>query len=297
MTDRRDHASRATIANDGKRQGSDLEPLSEQAGSQNAAAQDAVAQDPCTGDDCRHVANISFYTGLSIDTFAADELARYLNPDESGGPRERLVAGFNLDYRLFGNENSSQQLWVFGETMHGVRSTEVDCEADSELSVCKPFENVITGATSRTLYILRNASSLEGFAGIRWEFARIQPGTGHSAGAYVKAQAGFLTVSGGGGDVVDLDQVSVGIGLTKGPYVGSYLEVGVGRSDLFLDDPTGRLKIDGFLSWKVKGLDQAGVSPFVQIVIDSDMGSGPDSIQTYLGFDFSMDVLFSGLGG
>ena len=89
----------------------------------------------CT-DDCRDTAEFSFYTGLSIDTFAADELARYLNPNDSGGTRERFLAGFDFAYRAL--EGRGHQLWLYGETVHGVRSTDVDCAADERLASISP---------------------------------------------------------------------------------------------------------------------------------------------------------------
>ena len=107
----------------------------------------------------------------------------------------------------------------------------------------------------------------------------------------MKAEAGFLTVSESGSDAVDLHQVAVGFTLSNGSYEGSYLQVGLGRSDLFLEDPTGRLKVDGLLTWDL--YKDKGIWPFVQITVDSDLGTGADSIQTFIGLDFSIDKLFS----
>ncbi len=137
----------------------------------------AQVQDDCEDPDCRDMLAATFYAGVGIDTFAAGELNRYLNQEESGKKRERFVAGFDFGYRLFGSPSEETlpwrpQIWVYGETVHGVRSADFDCAENSNLEVCKPFD--LTSAGTRTLFVLRNASSLEGFAGLRYEFLELQ---------------------------------------------------------------------------------------------------------------------------
>jgi hypothetical protein len=227
--------------------------------------------------------------GLGIDTFAAKDLRLYLNPNDSGGVEERFVAGIDFEYRLMGNGDvAGHKLWVFGETVHGLRSAEVDCKAAPTLEVCKPFLEQIANPGAPALYILRNASSLEAFAGLRWEFGTIQPAS-DAAKLYLIAQAGFLSVARSGGDVLDAHHVGLGVLAVKGRFEGSHLEVGFGRSDVFLTHPHRRLKIDGLLSM---GKADGFLRPFVQFTVDSDLGSGPDSIQSYIGVDFDIGKLF-----
>ncbi|MDQ3283245.1 MAG: hypothetical protein M3Q69_17750 [Acidobacteriota bacterium] len=80
--------------------------------------------------DCRGSFEASFYLGEAIDSFAGDETIAYLNPDVTG-PKQRAVGGFDFAYRMFGNRGNladpkgrwrGTQLWVYGETVHGVRS-------------------------------------------------------------------------------------------------------------------------------------------------------------------------------
>jgi hypothetical protein len=229
------------------------------------------------------------YTGLSVDTFAADSLARYLNPDESSREHARLVAGVDFAYRAIGSRGGTKQLWLFGQTMHGVRSADVNCADDATLAVCRPYYD--SGSVGqRFLYILRNATSLESVGGVRYEFARVQPGDVDEARLYLKAQAGFLTVERSGGDVVDLHQIALGLLAVSGTFEGSYLEAGWGKTDLFDERRARRLKVTGLLSFDRA---QGRVRPFIELTVDSDLGRGADSIQTYLGMDFDLHRIFN----
>jgi hypothetical protein len=129
--------------------------------------------------------------------------------------------------------------------------------------------------------------------GIRLEFLTLQPGTSAPANLYLKAQAGFVTVS-GADSLKDVHHLGVGAIVTKNRFQDSYLEVGWGRTDLFMSKPRGRWKIDGYLSWKlpkVSGKD-TGVSFFAQMLVDTDLGYGADSVQSFIGFNYSLNNLF-----
>lgn len=246
-------------------------------------------------DDMRENFEASGYIGIGVDSFAAGEIKKVLNRGDSSGQKERFVGGFDFAYRLFGNPEGEgarkikdQQLWLYGGTTHGVRSADVDCRVNSD--VCKDVFDV-TAIPQRFFYVLRNASSLEGFMGARWEFAQVNrlPAVS-SARAYLKAQVGFLTVTNGTDDVYDIHHVAAGLIATNGRFKNSYFELGFGRTDLFAENRRRRFKVDGFLSWKVGGL--ALLQPFAQIKVDTDLGRGSDSIQSYFGIDFDLDCLF-----
>ena len=67
---------------------------------------------------------------------------------------------------------------------------------------------------------------------------------------------------------------AVGVVATNGWMSGSYVEIGYGQTDLF-DPNRGRWKFDGLLSFNVA---DDWLSPFAQIVVDTDFGDGSDSI-------------------
>jgi len=249
-------------------------------------------------DDERADFGASFFIGSAIDNFAADDVSSYLNPDASGDPGvfERAIGGIQFSYRLFGSEGrGDQQLWIYGLTIHGVRSSDVDCASDSDIKVCKGFEEE-TDPAGRFLYIVRNASSLEAAVGARWEFARLREGGENSSRAYVSVQLGFLTVEGVGDDVIDQHHLGLGVTATEGRFRDSYLELGYGRSDLFAVNPDHRWKVNALLSWWPDGWKEK-VSGFARILVDSDFGDGADSIQSYFGLRFDLGKLFAKSGG
>jgi hypothetical protein len=272
----------------------------------SSCTSDASGKSAC---DDRDAVDITAYTGLAVDTFAAGNLKRYLNPEDSGEVRLRGIAGFDFALRFGSLDNKHQNdlfpnlLWLYGETVHGVRSADVDCDANASIPVCKDafkaanLAGNLVNPGQQTLYILRNATSLEGFMGLRYEFMSLnQKSDIARANLYLKAQAGFLTVARNGNDVVDLHHVGLGVILTRGVFRDSYLEAGRGRSDLFIDHRRSRTKIDGYVTWAL--VDEgdhprwSGIRPFVQITMDADLGPGADSIQSYYGFQFDIRSLF-----
>ena len=252
----------------------------------------------------------SGYAGASIDSFAANETKNYLGynqPDTAGGmnlqqasgPQTGYVAGVNFAYRMFKASSSPQfpaQLWVYGETVHGERSTEVDC--NSAPDTCKLFDPTgfdVSKLGSTFFAILRNSSSLEGYAGARLEFMKLNPGSADSANLYIKSQLGFITVQNNGGDIVD-DHIKVAIGaiMTNGLFKHSYLEAGYGKSDLFAMHRGRRFKVDGYLEWQLPGTNRfsRAISPFLQLSVDSDFGPGSDDVRAYYGLNFDIKELF-----
>ncbi|MBZ5589905.1 MAG: hypothetical protein LAO05_15220 [Acidobacteriia bacterium] len=232
--------------------------------------------------------------GYAIDSFAGSATKQYLNPSVSGDIQERWVAGFDFAYCLTGDpEPGKHQIWLYGRTVHGVRSSDVDCRQNPDTPVCKDYG---TDFGEQHLYILRNARTLEGFVAARWELPAL-PGTGDLARPYLKAQAGFLTVANNGGDVVGVHHVGVGIVAISGSYRDSFLEVGYGRTDLFATNPTKRWKVGGFLTWHKASQEWSGVAPFAAMVVDTDLGRGADSIQSYVGLSIQLDRFTNFLHG
>jgi hypothetical protein len=238
--------------------------------------------------DDREDIEITVFTGISIDSFAAQELRKYINKDDSGDVREQLVAGFDFSYRI--NKPKSRNMpvfWLYGETVHGVRSGEANCEGENQTTeLCETARLEPAADPNAPLAIFRKATTLEAFFGLRAELVNLRSADdpGAAPKLYVKGQLGLLTVAGRGGDVVDMHHGGVGVLLTRGPFRDSYFEIGYGTNGLFLDNPR-RWKVDGFLSM---GPDDAAVRPFAQMTVDADFKDGPDSIQSYFGFDIDV---------
>lgn len=237
------------------------------------------------------------YLGLAIDNFAASSTRDYLNPEESGDSKSRETFGIAFQYALWrGQRHGDKQvsrfgrISVYGQTTHGVRSTDVDCEANPDNPLCVPFGPEIADAendpTQRALYILRNASSLEAMLGLRYEFLSLRGG---EASVYTTVQAGFVAVEDDDDDVADLNHIALGARIANGKYRDSFVEVARGENDLFIDHPNNRSKINArvvtrpeFLPKFMKGKSLL----FAHIVADVDGDEGADSVQTYLGIAF-----------
>lgn len=216
--------------------------------------------------------HVTGYFGTAVDSFAAQDLKKYLNPEASGDTSAFERAIFGLDFRFdLGNRVS-----LFGETLHGVRSTDVDCEKTPDL--CDGLS--VTPTADKTLFILKSASSLEAFAGLRLDLLRVRAG----GEVYVAGQLGFVTVSDSGQDVMDDHKVGIGVRLTEGRFQNSYLEFGYGRSQIFHVNPNRRFKIDGYLSIEVND----NTAFFAEMVVDSDFSNGADSIQSFYGIEFDI---------
>src|SRR5262249_30646474 len=156
--------------------------------------------------------------------------------------------------------------------------------------VCDLRDNVFNSANAATagkqlVYLLRNASSLEAHVGFRVEFLPLNPNGAHPARVYIKAQAGFLSIAASGGDVFDVHHVGLGALSTGGRFEGSYLEFGYGRNDVFRINRYQRAVVDGYLTWGMGRLGKVGIKPFVQMFVDSDVGPGADSVQSFVGLN------------
>lgn len=251
----------------------------------------------CTVADCRTNFQATLFIGSAIDNFAASNLQEYLNPDASGDVDtfERLISGLDFGYRLRGNpaNPSKSQLWVYGKTAHGVRSTDINCQDQPRLTICQDqlMQPDFSDFTEQFRFALRNASSLEAAVGLRWEFLALHAEDGETAGTraaarlYFAAQAGFLAVSDDDDDALDEHALALGAVATNGKFQGSYLQIGYGPSDLF-DVGSDRWKIDAMLTRPItKG---SRFSFFSRITANVDAGNGADSVQSYFGFGFDL---------
>ena len=238
---------------------------------------------------------VTAYLGTAFDNFIASEQRTYLNknlPEVSGSTDSRALFGFNADFRVLGTKGSDRQLWFYLETLHGVRSADVDCgQSENRPAICDGPDTDPAKIGPQAKYILKNASSLEGFAGFRFELLPLQLGSGAPMKFYVKGQLGFMAVAKNPGDIVDNHFIGIGLTSTSGELEGSYFDVGWGRTDLFGKKRLDRWKYDAYVTFKVaRGL--AWLKPFAQVTVDSDFGGGADSIQSYLGFNFDLKSIW-----
>ena len=242
--------------------------------------------------DVRDSFKASFFAGVGIDSFAAGELKRVLNPEASNDIQERFVGGFEFEYRIaqFTSQSASdQRLWIYGKTAHGVRSTDFDCSKSPDIAVCKNSFDPIR-VPQRTIYVLRRASSLEAFMGVRYEFLPLNFTDINPSTIYLKSEYGFLTVSKSANDLVDDHQwLALGAVATGGRFQDSFLEMGFGRTDLFAAKSRDRWKITGYLEFPTPIERMKG---FAEMTADTDFGHGSDSVQTYVGITLDLDRLF-----
>jgi len=253
--------------------------------------------------DCRDTTNLSFYTGVVIDSFASQAYNDMFNKGVTSGTKSSPVFGIDFQHRFL--DNASGKWWVYGETLHSSRTLEVQCSAgkpaDKTPAVAPAADEPTTENPCSTdtktpdndndyTALLRGASSTEAFMGMRWEPKMLLT---ENSTFYVKGQLGFLTLAGAGGDVIDNHHFGVGIMLTNGRLRDSYLEIGHGRTDLFKEHRTNRWKIDGYVSWDlIAGAgERSFVSPFLQMCVDSDFKKGADSVQIYAGMNISLDAM------
>jgi hypothetical protein len=240
------------------------------------------------------------YTGVVVDNFAAQESNVLVYPGDSKGVKSSYVVGIDFAYRMYGDAADvrpfkGSQFWVYGETIHGQRSADVDCTQQTKPDVCALLSGGVPTNLQNAFYsVLRNATSLEAFAGLRWEFLTLQAKSADVAEVYAKSELGFMAVTGRGAVIDDHQKIALGAMATSGKFKNSYLEAGWGKNDLFRTHPGRRFKVDGYLSWDLNHwMTDKGVTPFIEMVADTDFGPGSDSVRTYFGFNFDLGKLWS----
>jgi hypothetical protein len=232
----------------------------------------------------------SAFLGQVIDNFAPDKVANYTFSDPDAlKAKSSFIFGFDFSYRLRGRSDDRVQWWVDGETMHGVRTADVDCSpSDQRPPVCD--EPTVQNVTSQARYILKNATSLEVWASPRVDFHTLQGGTDSPAKLYATLNLGFIALDDAPQTgVYRSHHIALGLAADAGSFDGSYLEVGWGKNELFSRD-WNRLKIGGLLSFSLERIplwrDLGRI--FVEMTIDNSLSDGPDSIRTFFGVDIDL---------
>jgi hypothetical protein len=260
----------------------------------------AHAQASAARGDGREPFRASGYLGFAFDNFAPSEVGNYENPGEGGASRQRFIGGVNFEFRG-GDPERQVQFWLAGETLHGVRSADVDCRnREQRPPVC---ETLSANPSESFLYILEHASTMEAYIAPRLELFTLQKETSFPSKFYIGARFGVMMMN-DSPQAFDAFHVGAGLLALSRAFDGSYLEVGWGKTDAFVAPPRQtkwrRLKIDGLLSFPIAKAftDRAEVlekAPrvFIQLYSDFDpFGAAADSMQTFIGLEFDLDALF-----
>jgi len=252
------------------------------------AGHDGTCEAPEESDETPFDASV--FLGEVIDNFAPDTVAGYVNPGAGSRQKAQFIAGFDFDYRIYGRADSRVRVWLQGETMHGVRTADVDCRPSdgSEVPPVCVQNGVNPNVSEKVRYILENASSVEAFVNPRVEFLKIQRDTDSSAWLYATASVGFIALK-DAPSVFRTMRVGLGLLADEGNFAGSYFEVGWGRNELFAPK-WNRLEIDGLLSFSLEKLPLVRDNGrlFVEMTVDNDLHNGPDSVRTFFGVDIDL---------
>ena len=208
------------------------------------------------------------------------------------------TAGFGFDYRVVGAEAGQWQVMMSGETIHTVRTIVTDTTSTSVPN------------TTQFLSAIRDANVFEALVNMRFRWTvnwcRSGKDSVPATAVYVKGQGGFIRTHAGDGSDLANHFVGVGVEHLIGPYKGSFVEVGTGRTELFEKTPgrdfrKDRFKLGGNLNY-TPGADSTGekdlpIGLFAQLWLDSDIGPGSDDLQLYLGLFFNIAPIFALYGG
>lgn len=253
--------------------------------------------------DCREDNTyFTFYSGYAVNTFANSALG-------GGGTTTSsdVIAGIDFGHALFRrkrNPDGSEiaptlrsdgtkayrrgrgELWVYGETLHGIANTNNCVPAAGTQCPTPPAD-----ATDALTGVIKDAATLEAYTGLRYEFQVFPILDDTASRLYAKAQIGFISIRGKGVDLIDNHHGALGITKVHGRFTDSYFEVGYGRNDLFKDQNNGRWKFDALVQMNTKWPAEAMIRPFIQFCADTDFGRGEDSVQTFFGLDFDLTLL------
>lgn len=230
----------------------------------------------------------SVFLGKVIDNFAPDKVANYVNPEAGSAQKAEWITGFDFDYRVYGGSSDNVRVWFRGETMHGVRTADIDCKPKNDPDEIPPVCRKNATVQDQVRFILENASSVEAFVTPRVELLKIQKDSDSPARLYAAASIGFLALK-DASKVFRTMHVGLGLIANEGNFSGSFVEGGWGRNELFA--PTwNRLKIDGLLSFSLERLPLVRDNGrlFVEMTVDNDLHDGPDSIRTFFGIDIDL---------
>jgi hypothetical protein len=266
---------------------------------QRSGLQATVQSD--ASDDPRDAIDATAYVGTAIDNFAPAIVANYTTPQNE---HSRVIGGVDFDFRVWPRRNArkdSRQIWVSGETLHGVRTADIDCSGAEKPQVCGDAPDVAVGERFR--FALKHASSFEAFVQPRIELLTIEPDSPFATRLYATGRFGIMMLTEGEGYAAEAHHFGVGLRAIGGKFEDSFFEVGWGKTELFAPvsgSGWNRLKFDGLLAVPfLQGIfDRAKfwqTQPrfLIQLYADFDPGRrAADSVQTFIGLDVPIgDIL------
>lgn len=269
----------------------------------SAEAQPGTNVNECEGEtpapDERQSFDTTGYAGVAYDNFAAPALTgdkAFFNPQDAGTSRTRFIMGTDTEGRVLGKPGQNLQLWLYGETLYGVRSQDVDCNTEpAKSTVCKDVQS-----PANFHYILAHASTLEFYFGPRLELFTFQRSTSMPGKLYLDARFGYLALAESAGTTTANHHVGIGILGPAGPFIGSAIEIGVGKTDALAQtkptsftDGWNRFKLDGYLTFEAPSvLKMIAHRMFIEFYVDRSMGGkDPDAIQTFIGAEYDIRKL------
>ena len=165
--------------------------------------------------------------GKVIDNFAPDKVANYINPEAGSAQKSQWITGFDFDYRLYGGSSDGVRVWIQGETMHGVRTADIDCKPKNDPNEIPPVCRNNASVQDRVRFILENASSVEAWVRPRVEFLKVQRDSDSPAWLYATANVGFLALK-EAPKVYRTMHVGLGLLAYDGNFAESFVEAGWG---------------------------------------------------------------------
>ncbi|MEM7220781.1 MAG: hypothetical protein AAF515_20635 [Pseudomonadota bacterium] len=261
--------------------------------------------------------DVDISLGWNFDNFTAQDIkvardGRTLanaTPDEDRDVNQSALLDIRFNYEAFEIESSrifggseffadqKMSVWLFGGTQRTVRSTEVICSNTPTFLGCEGAEDAnqdgggdngdagVPGAPTLdgAFEVLRDAESLEGRIGLRFEFLEIGSDK-YPARLYVSHQRGFASIE-DTDDLARFQSTSFGAVLTSGRLRGSYIEYAPwAKNEMFEFDKNNRKNLRVHLEGRLIGSLRA----FLETEVDYDDGDGSDSVRTAFGIEIPL---------
>ncbi len=245
------------------------------------------------GMDKRKEFDVDISIGWQFDRFTASELDNALNPEDSGDNEQSGLLDIRVKYKLnFNFLPNDHGLWLYGNTARTIRGTTVICEDNPKFAGCAEFDGTFGTDTipdaDVAFSILRDAESLEAHAGLRYEFSPLENSESASR-PYISLQYGFASVE-DTDDLADIHQLAFGLVAVEGSLKNSFVEIGKGSNDLFVEKPDERKIFKIHLEYEFKKF----LIGFLETEVDFDSSTGSDSVRTKFGIEIPLDATNDG---